>query len=216
MRQTSDFFYHEARHRSGEVMQRIRDFAVTVCGAGALGANIAESLARQGLARLKVIDRDRIEERNLSTQPYYRTDIGAHKGKILANALYRALGVAVETCTDELTPANAARLLRGSDLVVDTFDNSAGRKVVTETCSALGVPCLHVGLAGEYAEILWNEGYRTPSAAQDDVCDYALARNLVTLAVSVACEVIVAFATTGEQRAYTVTLGDFAIRPAEF
>jgi molybdopterin/thiamine biosynthesis adenylyltransferase len=44
---------------------------VTVCGAGALGANITENLARSGAGSLVVIDRDRIEERNLSTQPYY-------------------------------------------------------------------------------------------------------------------------------------------------
>jgi tRNA A37 threonylcarbamoyladenosine dehydratase len=59
-----------------------------VCGAGALGANIAESLARSGFCQLRVIDR--IQDRNLSTQPYYRSDIGAFKAKILANNLYRA------------------------------------------------------------------------------------------------------------------------------
>lgn len=40
-----------------------------------------------------------------------------------------------------------------------------------------------------------------------------LARNLVTLAVAVACEVIVTFITTQQQQSFTVTLGDFAIQP---
>ncbi len=48
-------------------MQRLRQVLVTVCGAGALGANLAENLARQGFTRIRVIDRDRVEERNLST-----------------------------------------------------------------------------------------------------------------------------------------------------
>ncbi len=209
----SDALYHEQLYRTAAVLQRLRELPVAVCGAGALGANIVESLARQGFARLKVIDRDRIEERNLSTQPYYRSDIGAFKAKILANALYRALGLSLEAQTEELTEANAAKLLRGSSLVVDTFDNSHSRQAVKDACEALSLPCLHVGLAGDYAEILWNEGYRVPSAAQDDVCDYPLARNLVTLAVSVACEVIVAFAAQGERRSYTLTLGDFAVQP---
>ncbi|HZO92109.1 MAG TPA: ThiF family adenylyltransferase [Chthonomonadaceae bacterium] len=212
----SDALYHERLYRSAAVIQRLREFPVTVCGAGALGANLTESLARQGFACLKVIDRDRIEERNLSTQPYYRSDIGAYKAKILANALYRALGVSVEARAEELTAANAAKLLAGSGLVVDTFDNSRSRQIIKDCCTSLNLPCLHVGLAGDYAEILWNEIYRVPSAGREDVCDYPLARNLVTLAVSIACEVLVAFTARQEQRSYTVTLGDFAIQPFEF
>jgi molybdopterin/thiamine biosynthesis adenylyltransferase len=211
----SDALYHEQLYRTQDVMRRIQDCAVTVCGAGALGANLVESLARQGFTRLKVIDRDRVEERNLSTQPYYRTDIGAFKAKLLANALYRALGTPVEARAEELTAANAARLLGRSGLVVDTFDNSGSRQAVKDYCEGTLLPCLHVGLAGEYAEILWNEVYRVPSARQDDVCDYPLARNLVTLAVSVACETIVRFAGQGRKENYTVTLGDFAVQPYE-
>jgi molybdopterin-synthase adenylyltransferase len=209
----TDAFYHELLHRTPEVMAAIRDLPVTVCGAGALGANLTETLARQGFARLSVIDRDRIEERNLSTQPYYKSDIGAFKAKILTNSLYRALGVAVTGKTEELTAANARKLLGRSGLVVDTFDNSIGRQAVMDACAAADLPCLHVGLAAGYAEVLWNEVYRVPSAVNDDICDYPLARNLVTLAVSVAAEVIVRFAATGESANYTVTLGDFAVRP---
>src|SRR5258708_22555461 len=96
-------FFHEQLYRSPELMARVREMAVTVCGAGALGANMVESLARSGFARLKVIDRDRVEERNLSTQPYYRSDIGAFKAKILANSLFRALGVTIDARAAPLT-----------------------------------------------------------------------------------------------------------------
>ncbi len=208
-----DAFHHERVYRTEEVMRRWRDFAVTVCGAGALGANVTESLARQGFAKLRVIDRDRVEERNLSTQPYYRSDIGAFKAKILTNTLYRALGVTVDGRAEELTAANAGKLLNGSALVIDTFDNSASRQAVKDFCASANLPCLHIGLAGNYAEVVWNEVYRVPSAANDDVCDYPLARNLVMLAVSVACEVIVAYAATGERRSLTITLEDFAVKP---
>jgi molybdopterin-synthase adenylyltransferase len=211
----SSTFYHEQLYRSAPVMARLQDLPVTVCGAGALGANLVESLARQGFARLKVIDRDRVEERNLSTQPYYRSDVDAAKAKILANSLYRAIGLAVDAQVTELTPANAAKLLARSGLVVDTFDNSVARQAVWDACAAGAIPCLHAGLAGDYAEVIWNEIYRVPSATRDDVCDYPLARNLVTFAVAITCETIVAFATTGEQRSYTLTLGDFVVRPFE-
>lgn len=203
--------FHETLYRREDLMRRIAALRVVVCGAGALGANVAESLARSGLRELRVIDRDRVEERNLSTQPYQRSDIGAMKAKILANGLYRAVGVAVDAKAEELTAANAARLLGGAELVVDAFDNSVARRAVTDHCAASGTPCLHAGLTADYAEVIWNEEYRVPSAANDDVCDYPLARNLVLLATAVACEAIVSFVATGERRAFTITLRDLAV-----
>jgi molybdopterin/thiamine biosynthesis adenylyltransferase len=203
-------FFHEQLYRTGEVMRRVREQSVTVCGAGALGANITESLARSGFARLRVIDRDRIEERNLSTQPFYRTDVGAQKARILANSLYRALGLEVDARAEELRGDNARKLLDG--LVIDAFDNSASRGAVKLACEEAQLPCLHVGLANGYAEAIWNESYRVPSASQDDVCDYPLARNLVMLATAVACEVVTLYAATGRRESYTITLTDFAVR----
>lgn len=206
-------FFHEQLYRSPQVMTQLRDVAVTICGGGALGANITENLARSGFARLKVIDRDRIEERNLSTQPYYKSDVGAFKAKMLSNALYRALGVVVDAQSKELTGENVAALLQGSALVIDAFDNSVARQVMTDYCAAANLPCLHVGLAGDYAEVIWNEVYRVPSATQDDVCDYPLARNLVMLAVAVTCEVVVNFVATKQRSSFTITLADLAIKP---
>lgn len=194
-------------------MARLRDLRVTVCGAGALGANIVESLARSGYGRLRVIDRDRIEQQNLSTQPYYYGDTGAFKARILAHALYRAVRVEVEAYEVALTAGNTAKLLDGSDLVIDAFDNSASRRLVKDHCLRYQLPCLHAGLAGDYAEVIWNEIYRVPSATQDDVCDYPLARNLVTLAVAITCEAVTTYAATGERRSFTATLRDFAVRP---
>ena len=196
-------------------MAQIKDFRVTVCGAGALGANITENLARSGAGSLVVIDRDRIEERNLSTQPYYKSDVGAYKAKILTNTLYRALGVTIDGRSKELTAANAPQLLRDTSLVIDTFDNSVARQAVKDYCKEAQLPCLHVGIARDYAEVMWNDIYRVPSPANDDVCDYPLARNLVMLTVAVACEVVITFVASRQQQSFTVTLGDFAVKPFE-
>lgn len=209
-------YFHEQLYRTSEIMAKLRDLPVTICGAGALGANLTENLARSGFAKLKVIDCDRIEERNLSTQPYYRSDVGAFKTTILANNLYRALGVKVDIISKELTADNAEKLLGKSGLVVDTFDNSIGRGAIKDYCNAVNLPCLHVGLARDYAEIIWNQNYRVPSPINDDICDYPLARNLVMLTVAVSCEVIISFAATGEEDNFTVTLGDFAVKLIDF
>jgi len=194
-------------------MAKLKKLPVTVCGAGALGANITESLARTGFSQLKIIDRDRIEERNLSTQPYYRSDIGAFKAKIMANSLYRALAIKLATESKELTPDNAGQLIGKPGLVIDTFDNSIARQAVKDYCATTKIPGLHVGMASDYAEIIWNQDYRVPSPTNDDICEYPLARNLVTLTVAVACEAIVNFTATKNQQSFTVTLADFAIKP---
>lgn len=206
-------FFHEQLYRSAALMTQLQDFPVTVCGAGALGANLTENLARCGFGQLCVIDCDRIEERNLSTQPYYKSDIGAQKAKILTNSLYRALGVAIDGKTKELTAENCPQLLKNARLVVDTFDNSIARQAVTNHCQTQNLPCLHVGLATDYAEVLWNEVYRVPSPTNDDVCDYPLARNLVIITVAVATEVILRYVASGKQDNYTITLEDFSIQP---
>ena len=99
------------------------------------------------------------------------------------------------------------------DPVIDTFDNSASRRLVQEHCRSLELPCLHVGLNADYGEVIWDERYRVPRDVAGDVCEYPLARNLVLLVVAVASEVIVRFAPTGARQDYSVTLGDFAIHP---
>ena len=205
-------FFHEQLYRTAELMEKIQAVSVTVCGAGALGSNLTENLARSGFAKLRVVDRDRIEERNLSTQPYYKTDVGAYKAKILTNSLYRALGVAIEAKAKELTVDNCDRLLRNSELVIDTFDNSIARQIVTDYCQQKNILCLHVGLNTDYAEIIWNDRYRVPSATNDDVCDYPLARNLVLMAVAIASETIIDFIASGRQNNYTLTLKDFSVQ----
>lgn len=205
--------YHEQLHRGSELMEKLAAFRVCVCGAGALGANITETLARAGFKALRVIDRDRVEERNLSTQPWQRSDVGAMKAKTLANMLYRAVGTTVEWKGETLDTDNTAKLLAGADLVIDAFDNSGSRRAVAEYAVGTGTPCLHAGLAAGFAEVIWNEAYRVPSATNDDVCDYPLARNLVMLTVSIACESVISFVATGERRSFTVTLGDLKVSP---
>ncbi len=49
-------FFHEQLYRTNAVMAKLKDYPVTICGAGALGANIAENLARSGFDKLTVID----------------------------------------------------------------------------------------------------------------------------------------------------------------
>lgn len=185
---------------------------MALCGAGALGSNLADNLARQGVRALRVIDLDRVEEHNISTQIYGEAEIGAWKAEALRNRLFRTTGVEIEAIRKELTAENARTLLKEVDVIIDSFDNSHSRRIVQEAVRAMKIPCLHVGLYADYGEAVWDDQYRVPRDVAGDVCDYPLARNLVTLTVAVASELFVRFVTTGEQHSRSITLRDFAVR----
>ena len=204
---------HERLYRGPELCQRLAQFPITICGAGALGANLAESLVRCGARNLSVIDRDRVEEHNLSTQPYAKADIGLPKVKALANWLYRAVAVQIQAQYLELDSHNASRTLRGGHLVVDCFDNSPSRQILFE--AGRNKACLHLGMADGYGEAVWNEVYRVPLDRGIDGCDYPLARSLVQLTSLLGCEAIFHYLKTGEKLNRSVTVGDLSIRPYE-
>ncbi len=208
-------FHHEQLYRGADRLARLAAARVTLCGAGAVGSHLADNLLRQGFGALRVIDRDRVEEHNVSTQLYGESDVGAWKVEVLRNRLFRATGVEIEGVNKELTERTARGLMRDSGLVVDTFDNSASRRLVQEQCRALKLACLHVGLFADYAEVIWDEDYRVPGDVAGDVCDYPLARNLVLLAVAVASEELVRYVGDGGRQNWSVTLCDFSVRPLE-
>lgn len=185
---------------------------ITICGAGTLGGNIAESLARMGFKSMTVIDRDRVEERNLSNQPYGKNDIGQAKVKALSVNLYRAVGAEVIGLFKELTAGNGEKLLEGSELVIDAFDNSESRRAVKEICGRLRIPCLHMGLSNDgYGEVIWNEHYTVPAPQQGDPCEEPLSRNLSLILVAIASEVILTWSREGKRRDYCITLKDLTI-----
>ncbi len=186
---------------------------ITICGAGALGGNLAENLARQGFRTLRLIDYDKVEERNLATQPYYKEDIGHLKIKVLAERLYRSSGAAVEVHRVKLDGSNATILLRDSGLVVDCFDNPPSRELVKSTCSLFKIPCLHMGMAEDYAEIVWSERYIIPKQTGRNPCDNPQARDTILIAVAVATSgAIIPFFKGGERNSYSITMKDYRIQ----
>jgi molybdopterin/thiamine biosynthesis adenylyltransferase len=211
----ADKFHHEALYRGADALQRLGDAQVTCCGAGALGSHLVDNLARQGLRQLRVIDRDRIDVHNVSTQLYGEAEVGGWKVEVLRQRVFRATGAEIDAVRKELTEHNAHTLLAGSQVVLDTFDNSASRRLVQHQCRALRLPCLHVGLYADYGEAIWNEHYRVPQDVAGDVCDYPLARNLVLLVVAMASDILLRYVLQGVKEDWSATLGDFAIRRLE-
>lgn len=202
---------HEQLYRGKESMTKLAQADLVILGAGALGSNLCVNLVASGLRKIFVIDKDRVEDHNVSTQVYSMEDVGALKAEILRNLIYRELGEEIQAKSDELNAKNIGKVLKNAALVVDCFDNSASRKLVYEYCKEKKIDCLHTGVNESYGEIKWNENYRVPGDAGLDICDYPLARNLILLVVAVASESLVDFVLKGEKRNYSITLADLQI-----
>jgi molybdopterin/thiamine biosynthesis adenylyltransferase len=208
-------FHHESLYRGPELLTKLSALRVALCGAGAIGSNLADNLARQGVSNLRVIEHDRVEEHNISTQLYRESDIGVWKVEALCNRLFRTTGIEIEPSRKELTGGNSRQLLKDRDVIIDAFDNAAGRLAVQEFARAAGVACLHVGLFEDYCEVVWDEAYRVPRDTAEDVCDYALARNLVLLSVVIVSETIMQWFDDGTRTSRSATLRDLAVRELE-
>ena len=203
---------HEVLYRGEEAMRQLSQTHFLVCGAGALGSQLVDNLVRHGARHLTVIDRDRVEEHNIGTQVYDQNEIGAWKAEVLQARCFRATGVEIEAVAKELNERNIAKLLRRCDLVFDTFDNSASRRLITEYCAANALPCLHLGVNADYGEAHWNEGYRVPNdVVEGNACDYPLARNLLLFVVALGSEAALRFLLRDEKENYSFTLGDLSI-----
>jgi len=212
----TDRLAHEKAYRGIGFIEKINQYFITVCGVGALGSNLIDNLTRTGFINIRAIDKDRVEASNLTTQVYADADVGALKVDALKNKIFRNIGAEIEAVNKELTAANVKQLLKKSTLVLDCFDNNKARQCIQDEVRSKKVPCLHVGLYEDYAEIVWDEKYRVPKdQAAGDVCDYPLARNIAMLACVVATEEILSFCLDAKPRygSWSITLKDLAIRP---
>jgi molybdopterin/thiamine biosynthesis adenylyltransferase len=139
-----------------EQLEKIRSSHVSVVGAGGLGGNVIEMLARLGVGTLVIIDRDSFEQSNLSRQILAtERNLGCSKADEAVkrinciNSDVAAMGIPAY-----LVEENAAELLKGSEVVVDCLDSIESRRVLQKTCRELGIPLVHGAVDAWEGEVL--------------------------------------------------------------
>lgn len=137
-----------------EGQRRISEATVAVVGCGALGAFSAGALARAGVGRLILIDRDYVEASNLQRQWLY-TEADALEAMPKAAAAAHHIaeinsGIHVEPVIADLTPANIHDVLDAAHLIVDGTDNFETRYLINDYAVDRAIPWIYGGAVGSY------------------------------------------------------------------
>ncbi|HET9783497.1 MAG TPA: ThiF family adenylyltransferase [Terriglobales bacterium] len=131
---------------------RLAAARVAIVGCGALGTAQADLLARAGVGRLRLIDRDYVEASNLQRQTLFDEE-DARQGLPKAIAAQRRLravnsGVEVEAEVADVEPGNIEKLLAASDLLLDGTDNLETRYLLNDFAVSRGLPWIYGAAVG--------------------------------------------------------------------
>lgn len=178
--------------------ERIEAAAILVIGVGALGSVSAEILARAGVGRLRIADRDTVEWSNLQRQSLY-TEADARQGLAKVHAAAARLeqinsDIRIEPFASDVTAANIEWLFEGIDLVLDGTDNFETRMLINDAALETGTPWVHAGCVGATGQVFAFRPGQTicfrclvptvPDPATVDTCDRAGVLGSATYAIA--------------------------------
>lgn len=132
---------------------------ITLVGVGALGSHVALFLRNEG--DLKVIDFDRVEQKNVLSQLHGKPGVGKNKVQSIQQTMNFLFGLKVDGVSNKLVADNVDQLLGGADLIIDCLDNAAARILVQTFARKNKVPCLHGALSadGMFGRVVWDEHF---------------------------------------------------------
>jgi molybdopterin-synthase adenylyltransferase len=137
-----------------EGQRRLLDARVAVVGCGALGSFQAGALARAGIGKLRIIDRDYVEWSNLQRQWLFEESDAVDaipKAVAAARRIVRInASVEAEALVADLIPANADDLLSDIDLILDGTDNFETRYLINDYAVSRGLPWIYGAAVGSY------------------------------------------------------------------
>lgn len=134
----------------GEEGQRklINSHAVIV-GCGALGTVAANNLARAGIGKITIIDRDFVELNNLQRQILFdEKDVGEPKAVAASNKLQLINSdIVINPVVKDLNHTNID-ILKEADIVLDGTDNILTRMLINDFCVKKSIPWIYTGAIG--------------------------------------------------------------------
>jgi len=160
---------------------------VVIIGCGALGSAQAESFARAGIGKLRIVDRDFVEFSNLQRQTLFtESDAADRLPKAIAAAHHlqeRNSEIEIEPEIVDANHSNIERLVSSCDLVMDGTDNFATRYLINDACVKHRIKWIYGAAVGSYGVTMTVRPGATaclrcifpepPAAASAPTCDTA-------------------------------------------
>ncbi|OUT68017.1 MAG: thiamine biosynthesis protein ThiF [Planctomycetaceae bacterium TMED10] len=135
-----------------EGQERLQQSRVLICGCGALGSVIANTLARAGVGYLRIVDRDFLELNNLQRQVLFdEQDVAARLPKAIAAAKkIQQINstVQIDPMVVDIDHRNILDLADSMDLILDGTDNFETRMLLNDAALRLSKPWIFGGCIG--------------------------------------------------------------------
>jgi molybdopterin-synthase adenylyltransferase len=149
-----------------EGQRRLQGSRAVVIGCGALGSAQTEALARAGVGRLRIVDRDFVEASNLQRQTMFtESDARERLPKAIACAKHVAeinSDIATEPKVVDVNHSNVERLIKDCDVVLDGTDNFATRYLINDACVKNQVNWIYGAAVGSYGVTMTIRPHVTP------------------------------------------------------
>lgn len=138
--------------------QRLLKSRVLLCGCGALGSVLADTLTRAGVGFLRIVDRDFVEFSNLQRQVLYdEADVTSGMPKAIAAAekLRRInSAIEIEPIVADIDHTNILQYADGVDLILDGTDNFEIRFLINDASLETGIPWIYTGCIGSHGQTM--------------------------------------------------------------
>jgi adenylyltransferase/sulfurtransferase len=149
-----------------EGQRRLHQSRALIVGCGALGSAHAESLARAGVGKLRIADRDFVEASNLQRQTMFTERDAAErmpKAIAAANHIREINGeIEVEPEIADVNHSNIERLIKDCDVVLDGTDNFATRYLINDACVKHEINWIYGAAVGSYGVTMTIQPHQTP------------------------------------------------------
>jgi len=146
--------------------RRLLESRVLIVGCGALGSAHAESLARAGVGKLRIADRDFVEASNLQRQTMFTERDASEripKAIAAANHIREINGeIEVEPEIADVNHSNIERLVKDCDVVLDGTDNFATRYLINDACVKHQINWIYGAAVGSYGVTMTIQPHQTP------------------------------------------------------
>lgn len=144
------YYLRQDSYFGKENTSKLQNSSVLIVGLGGLGSGLAQILARMGVGKIILVDKDTISEHNLSRQQLYTAkDIGISKVVACKKHLEEINPKISVIIYEEMADKDFFNKINSIDCIIDCTDRHSSRRDINEFCLNKQIPWVHAGAIRE-------------------------------------------------------------------